>query len=138
MSRLLAIDLGQKRTGVAATDPLQIIASPLETVETKALWTWLQAYLAKEAVEAVIVGLPVNERGEPSALHSQAQQLINRLRNAYPALRVEPEDERYTTRMATAAIRQAGLSKTARQNKALYDKVSASIILQSWMERNKR
>jgi putative Holliday junction resolvase len=135
LPRILALDLGQKRTGVAVTDPLQIIATPLETVETKVLWAWLQAYLQKEAVEAVVVGLPINEAGEPSALHGQALQLMGRLRNAYPALLVEAEDERYTTRMATAAIRQAGLTKTARQNKALYDKVSASIILQSYLER---
>ena len=138
MPRLLALDLGQKRTGVAVTDPLQIIASPLETVLTKELWAWLQTYLAKEAVEAIVVGLPVNEANEPSALHPQAIQLMNRLRNAYPALKVEAEDERYTTRMATRAIREAGLTKTARRDKALYDKVSASIILQSYMERQGR
>ena len=135
MPRILAIDLGQKRTGIAVTDPLQIIASPLETVETKLLWGWLQAYLVKEQVEAVVVGLPITEKGEPSALHGQATNLINRLRNAYPALLVESEDERYTTRMAHAAVRLAGLTKTARRDKALYDKVSASIILQSYLER---
>ena len=135
MPRILALDLGQKRTGVAVTDPLKIIASPLETVLTKDLWAWLQAYLAKEVVEAVVVGLPVNEQNEPSALYVPAQNLMNRLRNAYPALLVEAEDERYTTRMATRVIREAGLTKTARKNKALYDKVSASIILQSYLER---
>jgi putative Holliday junction resolvase len=135
LPRILALDLGQKRTGVAVTDPLKIIASPLETVLTKDLWAWLQAYLAKEVVEAVVVGLPVNEQNEPSALYVPAQNLMNRLRNAYPALLVEAEDERYTTRMATRVIREAGLTKTARKNKALYDKVSASIILQSYLER---
>ena len=135
MPRILALDLGQKRTGVAVTDPLKIIASPLETVLTKDLWAWLQAYLAKEVVEAVVVGLPVNEQNEPSALYVPAQNLMNRLRNAYPTLLVEAEDERYTTRMATRVIREAGLTKTARKNKALYDKVSASIILQSYLER---
>jgi len=135
VGRILAIDLGQKRTGIAVTDPLKIIASPLETVFTKDLWAWLQAYISKETVEAVVVGLPITEKGEPSALFGQATQLINRLKKAYPALHIEPEDERYTTRMATAAIRLAGLTKTARQNKALYDKVSASIILQSYLER---
>ena len=135
MPRLLALDLGQKRTGVAVTDPLQIIASPLETVLTKDLWAWLQTYLAKEAVEVIVVGLPVNEANEPSALHPQAIQLMNRIRNAHPAIKVEAEDERYTTRMATRVIREAGLTKTARKDKALYDKVSASIILQSYMER---
>jgi len=135
LPRILALDLGQKRTGVAVTDPLKIIASPLETVLTKDLWAWLQAYLAKEVVEAVVVGLPVNEQNEPSALYVPAQNLMNRLRNAYPTLLVEAEDERYTTRMATRVIREAGLTKTARKNKALYDKVSASIILQSYLER---
>lgn len=135
MPRILALDLGKKRTGVAVTDPLQIIASPLETVLTKDLWPWLQSYLAKESVETVVVGLPVNEKGEPSELYTPAQQLMGRLRNAYPALKVEAEDERYTTRMAHAAVRQAGLTKTARQDKMLYDKVSASIILQSYLER---
>lgn len=135
MPRILALDLGKKRTGVAVTDPLQIIASPLETVLTKDLWPWLQAYFTKEAVETVVVGLPINEKGEPSELYTQAQQLMGRLRNAFPSMRVEAEDERYTTRMAQAVVRQAGLTKTARRDKALYDKVSASIILQSYLER---
>jgi putative Holliday junction resolvase len=127
--------MGLKRTGIAVTDPLQIIASPLETVPTHALEVFLKAYLAKESVEAIIIGLPQDDKGIPGEMVPHIEGLIKRLGKAFPGLEIFREDERYTTRMAHQAIRSSGIGKMARREKGLADKVSAALILQSFMEK---
>lgn len=135
MGRILAIDMGLKRTGLAATDPLQIIASPLDTVQTHGLEAFLKAYVEREEVEAIVIGLPRDDQGRPGEMVPHIEGLIKRLQKAYPQLQIFREDERYTTRMAHQAIRSSGIGKMARREKGLADKVSAALILQSFMER---
>lgn len=134
MPRLLAIDYGTKRTGIAATDPLQIIATPLETVDTHRLEAWLDTYLAKEPVEAIIIGFPVDDKGIPAEFTPHIAGLQKRLGKKYPHIATHRHDERYTSRMAGQAILASGLGKKARQDKSLRDRISAAIILQSFME----
>ena len=133
MPRLIAIDYGTKRTGLAVTDPLGIIASPLETVETKQLEHYLAEYFAKEDVSTIVVGHPRQMNGEPSETMRYIQPLMGRLRHAYPDKRVVAYDERFTSVLAQRTIRESGIGKMARRDKALVDKVSAAIILQDYM-----
>ena len=127
--------MGLKRTGIAVTDPLQIIASPMETVSTHTLETFLKDYLSKEQVEAIVIGHPKDDKGIAGEMVPHIEGLIKRLTKAYPAISIFREDERYTTRMAHQAIRSSGLGKMARREKGLADKVSAALILQSFMEK---
>lgn len=138
MARLLGIDMGLKRTGIATTDPLQIIASPMETVETHRLEVFLKEYMSREEVEAIVIGHPKDDMGRPGEMVPHIEGLIKRLGKAYPGLKIFREDERYTTRMAHQAIRSSGIGKMARREKGLADKVSAALILQSFMERRPR
>jgi putative holliday junction resolvase len=132
--RLLAIDLGSKRTGIAVTDPLQIICTPFETVGTGHLLTWLTDYALKEPLEAIILGLPVTEQGKPSAMYSAAIGFGRKLRLAFPGLLLYAVDERYTTRMAHRVILASGIGKQARTDKTLADRISAAILLESFLE----
>ena len=133
MPRLIAIDYGTKRTGLAVTDPLGIIASPLETVDTKQLERFLADYFAREDVAVIVVGYPRQMNGKPSDTMRYIEPLIGRLRHAYPEKRVVAYDERFTSVLAQRTIRESGIGKMARRDKSLVDKVSAAIILQDYM-----
>ncbi len=133
MGRLLAIDYGTKRTGIAVTDPLGIIASPLDTVDTKALERFLADYFQHEQVDVIVVGYPRQMNGQPSETMRYIEPLMGRLRHAYPDKRVVPYDERFTSVLAQRTIRESGIGKMARRDKSLVDKVSAAIILQDYM-----
>lgn len=134
MSRILAIDYGQKRTGLAVTDPLQIIANGLTTVPTAQLETFILDYVKREEVERIVVGLPRQNSGEYSENMRRITPFVNRLRKVLPLLPVEMVDERFTSVLAHRTMLEAGLKKKDRQNKALVDEISACIILQSYLE----
>lgn len=134
MSRILAIDYGQKRTGLAVTDPLQIIANGLTTVPTAQLEAFVLDYVGREEVERIIVGLPRQNSGEYSENMRRITPFVNRLKKVLPSVPVEMVDERFTSVMAHRTMLEAGLKKKARQDKALVDEISACIILQSYME----
>ena len=135
MGRALAIDYGVRRTGLAVTDPLQIIPGGLTTVETPQLLSYLKGYLSKENVERFVVGLPRQTNGRDSDNLPRVRAFVEQLKKAFPLVPVDMWDERYTSVMAHQAILQSGIGKMARRNKALVDEVSATIILQGWMER---
>lgn len=134
MSRILAIDYGQKRTGLAVTDPLQIIANGLTTVPTAQLEAFITDYVKREEVERIVVGLPRQNSGEYSENMRRITPFVNRLKKVFPNIPVEMVDERFTSVLAHRAMLDAGLKKKDRQNKALVDEISACIILQSYME----
>lgn len=135
MGRLLSIDYGKKRTGIAVSDPLQIIANGLTTVETSGIFDFLNSYLQKEEVSCIVVGLPKQMNNEPSENMKRVEPFVNRLRKLYPHIPVEYWDERFSSKMAEQAMRDSGLKKKDRQNKELVDEISATIILQGYMER---
>ena len=137
MARILSIDYGQKRTGLAVTDPLQIIAGGLAIVSTSGLFDWLKAYLAKEPVERIIIGEPKQTNGQPSENLARVQQFVNRWKKAFPEVPIEYYDERFTSVLAHQAMIDGGLKKKARQDKALVDEISATIILQDYLESKK-
>ena len=130
----MSIDYGVRRTGIAVTDPLQIIAGGLTTVETPRLENWLKGYLATENVERFIVGLPKQTNGLDSENLKRVMSFVDRLNKVFPQILVEMWDERYTSVMAHRTMLESGISRKARQNKALVDEISATIILQGWME----
>ena len=134
MGRVLAIDYGRKKTGIAVTDPLQIIANGLDTVPSHTLIDFLEKYFAIEEVDAVVLGYPRQASGEDSESMKYIKPFYNRLKNKFPQLIVEWVDERYTSKIAFQAMIDGGLKKKARQNKAMVDKVSATIILQTYLE----
>lgn len=134
MGRILALDYGRKRTGVAVTDPLQLIATGLDTVATHGLEAFLAKYLSENQVDAIVVGMPRQADGSPSESYTYIKPFVARLRKTYPEMPVEMHDERYTSVLAQRAIREGGVKKSGRRDKALVDRVSAVIILQSWME----
>lgn len=134
MSRILAIDYGKKRTGLAVTDPMQIIASGLATVATTELMDFILKYVAQEKVERIIVGHPKQMNNEDSENMKRIIPFINLLKKKLPAIPIELVDERFTSVLAHQAMLDGGLKKKARQNKALVDEISATIILQSYME----
>lgn len=134
MPRILAIDYGSKRVGLAVTDPLQIIANGLTTVHSKDVIKFLEDYFKKEVVECIVVGEPKTLRNEPSDSARFIEPFVKHLRNRFPTMKIERYDERFTTAMAHQAMLAGGLKKKARQNKETVDMVSATIILQSYME----
>lgn len=134
MARILSIDYGKKRTGLAVTDPLKIIAGGLATVSTHELFDYIQAYVSREPVELIVVGKPMQTNGRPSENLARVEQFVNRWRKVRPDIPVEYYDERFTSVMAHRAIIDSGLKKKARKNKALVDEISATIILQGYME----
>ncbi len=134
MKRILAIDYGKKRTGIAVTDPMQIIAGGLDTVETKDLEAFLKNYLEREPVETIVVGYPKQLDGEDSENMKRISPFVNRLRKLYPELKIEMYDERFSSVLAHKTILASGISKKARRDKALVDKISATIILQEYLE----
>ena len=136
--RILAIDYGKKRTGLAVTDPLQIIANGLTTVETKNLEAFVVDYVGREPVERIIVGQPRQMNGQDSENMVRITPFVNRLRKLLPDIPVELFDERFTSVLAHRAMLESGIGRKARQNKALVDEIAATIILQDWMEARSR
>ena len=133
MARILSIDYGKKRTGLAVTDPLQLIAGGLATVATSELFTFLQDYTRREQVERIVIGEPRQPNGQPSENLQRVMQFVSRWRKVMPDIPIELYDERFTSVLAHQAMIDAGLHKKARQDKALVDEISATIILQDYM-----
>jgi len=134
MPRILALDYGKKRTGVAITDPLQIIATGLDTVDTGELIGYLKKYMAAEPVEKVLIGYPLNMDDSPTDATPLVEKFIGKFQHVFPDLPIEKADERMTSKLASAAISGMGLKKKARERKDLIDTVSAVIILQEYLE----
>lgn len=137
MGRILAIDYGKKRVGLAVTDPLKIIANKLTTVRSHDIFDFLKDYLQKEDVERVIIGYPLQMNNEASEAVLYINPFIKRFQKLYPEMPLEQVDERFTSKMAFQTMIDAGLKKKDRQNKGTVDAVSATIILQSYMEQQK-
>ncbi len=133
MARVVAIDYGQKRTGIAVTDPLQIIAGGLVTVATKELYDFLLAYISREEVERIVVGRPLQTNGQPSENFQRVAQFVAHWQKNQ-SIPIEYYDERFTSVLAQRTMIDAGLGKMARRNKELVDEISATIILQDWMK----
>ncbi|MFP4488562.1 MAG: Holliday junction resolvase RuvX [Bacteroidales bacterium] len=136
MGRLLAIDYGKRRTGLAVTDRDQIIASPLKTIATTELEAFLKEYIAGEKVDAIIIGYPRKMNNQPSELVKQIDPFINRLRKIFRDTALHLVDERFTSSIAQRAMIDGGMKKSERQKKENVDKISASLILQSYMQRS--
>lgn len=134
MGRILAVDYGRKRTGLAVTDPLKLIANGLDTISTGEIWVFLDAYFNREEVDTIVVGYPVTLRNKPSESVHYIDPFIRKLKKKYPAKEVVTIDERFTSKLAVQAMLQGGLKKSERRNKAMVDKISAVIILQSFLE----
>lgn len=135
MSRILAIDYGKKRTGIAVTDPLRIIASGLQTVATEKLFVFLKEYFSKEKVEIVLVGEPKQMDGTPSESTEIIEKFVADFSKEFPLIKVERVDERFTSKMASRTLIDSGLKKKKRQDKALLDEVSATIMLQDYLNK---
>ncbi len=138
MSQIVAIDYGKARCGIAATDDLQIIASALTTVETKNLIDFLQKYFTENKVEALVIGLPTDLKGNMSEIETDILKFIEKVKELFPEVEIHRFDERFTSKMASFFISQSGKNKKQRQEKALIDKVSATIILQNFLEQKQR
>ncbi len=137
MARILAIDYGRKRTGLAVTDPFQIIASSLDTIHTKDLILFLKKYQESEELEAIVIGYPRNLNNEPTDVTNDVEIAIKHLKKAFPTLPIHKIDERFTSKIAFQTILDAGKNKKFRKDKSNIDKVSATIILQSFLEQKK-
>ncbi len=133
MARILAFDYGKKRTGIAVTDELQIIASGLTTIETKELFSFLAEYLKTESVELFVVGLPKKMDNTPSESEQYIKPFLEKLKNKYPSIPIVRVDERFSSKMAFQAMIDGGVKKQQRRNKGMIDEVSATIILQSYL-----
>lgn len=134
MGRILALDYGRKRVGIAVTDPLQISANGLETVSSGKIIEYLRSYFITEKVELVVIGYPKKMNNEESEAVIYINSFVKEFKKNFPEVPIEYVDERFTSKMATKAIRDAGARKKVRRDKALIDKVSATIILQSYLE----
>ena len=134
VGRILAIDYGRRRTGIAVSDPLRIIAGALTTVETKGLERFLREYFEQNDVDTIVLGKPTQMNGEPSETWRYIEPLAGRLRKAYPDKEVVFCDERFTSVLAHRTMLESGIGKMARRDKALVDRISATIILQTYME----
>ena len=138
MSRILALDYGTKRVGIAVTDPLQMIANSLETVETKNLLSYLENYIAKENVVCIVIGLAMRLHNVHSEIEREIVRFIVTLKKKFPTIKIDRQDERFTSKMAYKTIIESGIGKEKRKDKTLVDKISATIILQSYLERIKQ
>ena len=136
--RILSIDYGKKRTGLAVTDPLQIIAGGLGTVETSVLYEYIEAYIQREQVERIVIGKPMQPNGQPSENMVRVENFYNRCRKAHPEIPIEYYDDRFTSVLAHRAMIDGGVKKkTRRENKGLVDEISATIILQDYLQSRK-
>lgn len=133
MGRILAIDYGNKRTGIAVTDPFRIIASGLITVETKSLFKFIEDYLSKEDVDIIVVGEPKQMDYTDSEIAPRINVFVENLKTIYPNIKIDRVDERFTSKMAFQTMIDSGLSKLQRRNKALVDEIAATIMLQSYL-----
>ncbi|MBO8474194.1 MAG: Holliday junction resolvase RuvX [Bacteroidetes bacterium] len=138
MDRIIGIDYGRKRVGVAVSDPLGIFASALDTVHSAKIIEYLELYSQKEKVVKFVVGYPVNMDGRPSEAARDVQAFLNRLAKVFPDIPVELEDERFTSVLAHRAMIDAGMKKKDRMDKNSVDKISAAIILQSYLDRTRK
>jgi len=137
MARILSIDYGKKRVGLAVTDPAKIIATRLTTVSTNQIWVFLEEYFRKEEVEAVVVGYPRQLNNEASEAVRFINPFLRKFQQKYPDMRLELADERFTSRLAFQTMIDGGLKKEKRQDKALVDGISATIILQTFLEQER-
>ncbi len=135
MGRILGIDYGRKRVGLAVTDPLKIFASPLNTISAHDIDNFIADYMASEEVEAFVIGYPVKLNNEPSESVKYINPFIRKLKKRFPGVPVHLVDERFTSQMALKTMIEGGLKKKERQNKSIIDMISASIILQSFLDR---
>ncbi|MCF0236661.1 MAG: Holliday junction resolvase RuvX [Bacteroidaceae bacterium] len=135
--RLLAIDYGRRRTGIAVSDPLQLIAQGLTTVETKQLMAFLTDYLSREQVERFVIGLPFQTNGQPSENYARVKSFAGQLAKAFPDVPIEFADERYTSVLAHQTMLDSGIGRKRRQDKALVDEIAATIILRDYMEQRR-
>lgn len=136
MARIMGIDYGTKKTGIAVTDSLQIICSGLDTIPTLTLYDFIKAYLDTEEVEKIVVGMPLHEDGNPAQIAYQVVGFIRKLRKLYPAIEVVEWDERGSSKAAKEVILLSGTKKSKRRDKSLVDKIAAALILQDYMEQN--
>ena len=134
MGRVLAIDYGEKRTGIAITDPLQIVASGLTTVDTNTLIDFLKNYCSEENVDLFVVGLPKQMNNQPSQSESLTKPFLKKLKSNFPRISIIRIDERFTSKIALRTMIDLGLKKSQRQNKLLVDQISATLILQSYLD----
>lgn len=137
MGRILAIDFGRRRTGLAVTDSLRITANPLATVETRDLLDWLRDYFAKEQVDEVVIGHPVQMNGLDSESMNYIRPFMGQFRHAFPTMPLVEYDERFTSVLAHRAMIDGGMKRSKRQDKAVVDRLAATIILEGYLERNK-
>jgi putative Holliday junction resolvase len=135
MARIMAIDYGLKRTGLAVTDPLQIIATGLTTIESPRLIPFLKDYFQKEPVELILIGEPKNWDDTDTDATPLVRQVMVRLQREFPSIPLTPVDERYTSKMASRAMIDMGMKKKQRRNKALVDEIAATILLQEYLEK---
>ena len=134
MGRIIGIDYGQKRIGLAVTDPLQIFASPLTTVSPAEFDSFIKAYIKKEGVEAFVIGYPVQMNNQPSTSVTYINPFIKKLKKEFPEIHIHLADERFTSQMALRTMIDGGVKRKDRQDKSMVDKISASIILQSFLD----
>ena len=134
MGRVLAIDYGEKRTGIAITDPMQIVASGLTTVDTNTLIDFLKNYCSEENVDLFVVGLPKQMNNQPSQSESLIKPFLKKLKSNFPSISIIRIDERFTSKIAFRTMIDLGLKKNQRQNKLLVDQISATLILQSYLD----
>lgn len=137
MARIIALDYGKKRTGIAVTDPLQIIATGLTTVNSQELFSFLQSYVQKESVETIVIGLPFNLDGSDTNSTAAVKHCIRRLKNSFPEIPVVTVDESFSSKHAAKAMTEMGMKKKDRQKKGNIDEVAATMMLQEYLE-NKR
>lgn len=133
MGRIISIDYGLKRTGIAVTDPLKMIANGLTTIDSKGAIAFLQDYFSKEEVDCIVIGEPKRLNGEPTHATALVEGFVKELQKNFPTIPIKKVDERFTSKMAFQTMIDAGLKKKDRQNKATVDKVSATIILQAYL-----
>jgi len=138
MGRIVAIDYGQKRVGIAVTDELQLISSGLTTVHVKDIWSFLTDYLSEQKVDCIVVGEPRDLKNRPSDASRFIEPFVKKLKKTFPEIPVERFDERFTSKMAHDTMIESGIGKQKRQDKALVDKISATILLQSFMNTKKQ
>ena len=134
MGQIMAVDYGKARTGLAVTDDMQIIASALQAVETPKLMDFLETYFQQNKVDEIVVGLPTDLKGNMSEIETEIQKFLEQFQITFPQIKINRFDERFTSKMASFFISQSGKSKKERQQKGLIDKISATLILQNFLE----
>ena len=134
MGRIMAIDYGTRRVGIAVTDPLQIIASPIDTIRPSELFSFIERYNTNNTLESIVVGHPMKEDGSPTHITKDVEQLVINLEKKFPGIEIVSHDERYTSRMAQESMLVSGAKQKARRKKSNIDQISATLILQSYLQ----